>query len=181
MKQEYPVPEGTTVSVTQENNKVVIEFLPKKFEPKDGDIVRVYVRYGNGSYIICFYESPTQYATGLSTEKELFINGLGINEGNIIEPATDSEKHQLFNALEKAGYTWNAEKKKVEKFRWKPKNGEDFYFCDPWFKPLLEKFSNGYQPHIRMVEISNCFKTHQECQSYCDFMREKSKEYHESK
>ena len=183
MKQEFDIPEGTKLIVSQEGDKVVIEFAPKKFDPKDGDIIVLY-NESLKSKCIGIFEKYTN--KNKSVIMFFAINYIGKLDCNVkpygfteLKPATDSEKQQLFDALEKAGYTWNAKEKKVEKLRWKPKNGGLFYFFDSELNPVEATFCDGYIPHLKRIKISNCFKTQQECQAYCDYMKQKSKEYHD--
>lgn len=184
MKQEFDITEGTKLIVSQEGNKVVIEFAPKKFEPKDGDIILLYSerlkskaigifkKYINGNKNVVMY-----FAKNYIGELDRNVKPYGFTE---LQPATDSERQQLFDALEKEGYQWNAEEKKVEKLRWKPKISDGYYYMSSIrFAPTFILFRNSYFD-MSMFNLGNCFKTEQECQAYCDYMKQKSKEYHDT-
>ena len=44
--------------------------------------------------------------------------------------ATDEEKQLLFDKMKEQGLLWNAEEKRVEKFRWRAKKYGNYYFID---------------------------------------------------
>lgn len=44
--------------------------------------------------------------------------------------ATEEEKQLLFDKMKEKGLQWNAEKKRVEKIRWRAGAGEEYYFIN---------------------------------------------------
>lgn len=92
--------------------------------------------------------------------------------------ANEDEKKELFDALEKSGYRWDEEQKKVVELKWKPKIGETCfapYFDFPKFitKQWLWEI-NGYS-----TEYYNkgwVFRTKEECEAYCKRLNEVIKE-----
>ena len=86
----------------------------KKYEPQDGDIVAWKHQENDRNHAISIYKEErrayaTIYAHGgteYSTDVTFAMD--------IIRPATDEEKQQLFDAMAKEGKRWNAKKKVVE-------------------------------------------------------------------
>ena len=95
----------------------------KKYEPQDGDVCFVRTDAGNRFvFIIKRDDEPGEeihgYIIMATNSKSLYSSNVpcvckrkSIRE---LRPATDEEKQMLFDALEKKGRRWNAEKKVVE-------------------------------------------------------------------
>lgn len=85
--------------------------------------------------------------------------------------ATDQEKQTLFNELDKQGYKWNAEEKKLEKKRWRAKHGEYYYYFDTILNIEKEK-DLLLRVDDERYNIYNYFKSEQEAQQYADKIKE---------
>ena len=124
-KIKISVPDGCSAKIEQQDGFLVVVFEPKKWEPKDGDIVA----FGSSGIGIFKEFDPyghTDYAT--LTESDTYINRRAWVNANI-RPATDAEKQRLFDALAKEGKRWNPETKQIEDLlRWRAKIGEKYYF-----------------------------------------------------
>ena len=124
-KIKISVPDGCSAKIEQQDGSLVVVFEPKKWEPKDGDIVA----FGSSGIGIFKEFDPyghTDYAT--LTESDTYINQRAWVNANI-RPATDAEKQRLFDALAKKGKRWNPETKQIEDLpRWRAKIGEKYYF-----------------------------------------------------
>jgi len=125
---QFKVPENTTVQITQEDNRVVIKFVPEKveFKPKDGDficneywvlIVKRYDKFIESHAEICL-DNKVFRRSEISTYNPEFTRF-----------ATDSEKQELIDTLAEKGLKWNAEEKRIEKIRWRAKRGEHYIFA----------------------------------------------------
>lgn len=92
----------------------------------------------------------------------------GSDSATWVRLATEEEKKKLFDALEKEGLTWDAEKKELVKLKWEPRIGEKYYYpysdwnCDV-FKVRC-RFNLNYED----VKAGWCFKTEEECQDFCN-------------
>ena len=124
-KIKISVPDGCSAKIENHDGFLVVVFEPKKWEPKDGDIVA----FGSSGIGIFKEFDPyghTDYAT--LTESDTYINQRAWVNANI-RPATDAEKQRLFDALAKKGKRWNPETKQIEDLpRWRAKDGEKYYF-----------------------------------------------------
>lgn len=100
--------------------------IEKQLEFKDGDIVALVVR--KCTHIAIFQSRQEAYigfhAVLCQNDELLLEEPFREDVGDIeLRLATDSEKQQLFDALEKKGKAWDAEKKKIIalKKKWTPK------------------------------------------------------------
>jgi len=175
-KQTLLVPKGTEVEQVEiDGNKVVITFKDKDvFVPKDGDVC-VGKDFFYREYIYMFQDKIDNFTCTyfcLTTEK--FSLSTAFTLVNRPRKATPSEAAELFSAMEKAGYKWNSDEKKVENIRWRAKKGENYWYssCD------CNEGESSYQPQIS-VEHGGIFdnsiftqgdyhKTEADCQKLCD-------------
>jgi hypothetical protein len=110
---EIKLPKGVdSISVTQHDDKIVIEFIPKKSEFKEGDfiyedgrimIVKSYPNNYHANVLNMYSDSPDYDDT----------YGLDFSEPTF-RYATEDEKQLLIDAMEKDGKQWNADKKCIE-------------------------------------------------------------------
>jgi hypothetical protein len=88
---------------------------------------------------------------------------------------TESEKQQLLDALAKEGLTWNAEKKAVEKKRWKAKEGDAYWYCEFSYKSAELEPKRQFCGIEKDFDDANfrmgdCFRTKEDCQKLCDIL-----------
>lgn len=152
---------------------------------KDGDVV-VY-HYGEDASTIAILQGEVDTISkylfiedyvSLDSVEGLLLDSNYTDAATDVRYATEEEKQKLFDALEKEGLTWDAEKKELVKLKWKPKIRETCfapYFDFPGFitKQWLWEI-NGYS-----TEYYNrgwCFKTKEECEAYCARLNDVIKE-----
>ena len=107
------IPEGVKeLKISQESGRVVIEFVP---EWKEGDFlhsdwggenITIIYRKRDGSDI--YYHASKSNTLRAQFDKGFWRNNKGF------QLATESEKQELIDALEKGGKRWNADKLIVE-------------------------------------------------------------------
>lgn len=125
MEQKFKiqVPDGCSAKIEQQDGFLVVVFEPKKWNPKDGDIIS----FGTcGIGIFKKYDSigHEEYVTYVD---DLLFNETGWLNDNV-RPATEEEKQCLFDALAKKGKRWNAETKQIEDLpRWRAVHSESYY------------------------------------------------------
>lgn len=90
--------------------------------------------------------------------------------------ANEDEKKELFDALEKSGYRWDAERKEVVQFKWKPYIGGIYYYpmykyCSLLFKPY-DCIWAGLISDNDIYSKGWCFKTKEECEAFCKRLNE---------
>ena len=81
--------------------------------------------------------------------------------------ATEEEKQFLLDALHADGKDWDADKKQIVDYSWKPKIGETYYFISWGFDVLDNPWSYDYWEKLAYNK-GNCFKTKEEAQKYAD-------------
>lgn len=163
----YTMANGTIRRVDE-----IRKFEPN-FEPKDGDVV--YVDTGNKNIII-YKEQQNKVGRYVNyfNEQYLYIDTCDFC-GSIydiieIRPATEEEKKTLFDKLAEEGFEWKAETKELVKLKWKPKEGEYFYFpiCSVLtciFTTNGTMYNSGRDKSL--LDNGWCFKTAEECNLFC--------------
>lgn len=98
------------------DNKIVFIFREDELKQKDNT---------NGYYVCHIYVSSSiGYTIEVPTKDSLSFCG----HKDEVRLATDEEKQLLFDKMKKTGLKWNAEEKRVEKIRWRAKEGEGYIF-----------------------------------------------------
>lgn len=106
------------------------------YEPKDGDFiffgdkrkiwgVGIFKEILGNQMLRIEERGHRDYVTFFNHSGEVIYNGICGNDN--IRQATEEEKQILLDALHIAGKEWDAEKKKVVEYRWKPKIGKKYY------------------------------------------------------
>lgn len=138
MERKYimQLPRGAKVSSTDikyEDGKIVLTAQLEEWKPEDGEVcyVRdiqgyesVFIKRDDGCNITSHYVSFDNHKTFYCNPGVVTYNKVV----DVLRPATDKEKQQLFDALAKQNMRWNPEKKIVENMRWRAKPGEDYYY-----------------------------------------------------
>lgn len=144
-----------------------------KFEPKDGNVV-----YSGGpcGFVFIYKDDLTAEANFyvaifLKTNKIYLPDGGHIGYVSQLRPATEQEKKKFFDKLAEEGYEFDFENKELVKLKWKPKEGEEFwfplYYASPSdFKPLKSLLDKGRDKAI--LDKGWCFKTREECKEFCN-------------
>lgn len=189
MKKTYKnqLPKGMEVVETDlriENGQLVVDvefkekFDPKeKFEPKDGD----FLVSADTNAVFIYSSKPAIIGDflcncycGINFENKVIIETLNVGwtEKEGCRYATPEEKAAFLERLEKeCGKRWNAETKQLEDIRWKPKEGESYYFISSSIQ--VERIYNMSSiVDKERIEANNCFRTREAAQPYADKMKE---------
>ena len=166
------------VCYTMENGTIrrvyEIRKVETKFEPKDGDVVTylngdkptIYIYKGGYKYNTSYYAACSIYRN----EVFLISTGYLAGERDDIRPATEEEKKELFKRIAEKGYEWRPDTKELVKLKWKPKEGEYFYFpiCSVLtciFTTNGTMYNSGRDKSL--LNMGWCFKTAEECNQFC--------------
>lgn len=179
------LPEGAdklnlSVEIDKDGNAVVTYEKPtvdvRDKEPfKDGDIV-VRDEYFK---MVAIYHS-TNDTGGIITYacfcKTILVERLDTKTGSgwgytkDYRPATEEEKKMLFDALEKKGYRWNAEEKKIEKLpRWRSLH--DYYYVGSELEVCVA-YDSANRYDCARYGICNYFKTSEAAERVAEQIRE---------
>ena len=81
--------------------------------------------------------------------------------------ATEEEKQLLLDALHAEGKDWDADKKQIVDYKWKPKIGDAYYYINCFLKVVDDIWSDD-RTNVLFYTSGNCFKTKEEAQMYAD-------------
>lgn len=177
------IPEGCKAIV--KDGSVVFEKEEKEEvqEFKNGDVLVVVVngkRHNafiyKGSDVLGFH----LFYAGINADGNLLINDSSNGRwGNeILSHATEEEKQLLFDKMKEQGLCWNAEKKEVEKVRWRAKKGDRFYCFDTDFS-VLDGLEEGSKLDDSSWRSYNYFRTAEQVKEAIKRMKQELRKYHE--
>lgn len=140
------------------------KIIKDKSEFKDGDILSYTNSYGYLPHMVLIFHKNGNIRESIVSlvSRQLFKTNMAISDYIFRELnyATEEEKHQLFDALEKEGKTWDAEKKQIvdlsKKCEFKPfdkvlgRNTEDGI----WEAEIFSHYEEGSQYPFRCVGYS---------------------------
>ena len=172
------IPEGCKAVV--KDGSVVFE---KEQKFKDGDLLAIadcikathpfiYKRTRDNGF--------HSFYIGLAAYNQLTIcDNPNYNWGNgNLRHATDEEKQLLFDKMKEQGLKWNAEKKRVEKIRWRAKKGENYYFFDA--KLLVRSIDEVYSAFDNEVwDAFNHFRKEEQAKEAAKRVKEVLHKFHE--
>lgn len=101
----------------------------------------------------------TQYQYGLKSK--------GFWSNDACRNATPEEIQELNNQLEAEGKRWNPDTMQIEKLKWKPKYGDDYYriVFDLGKLAILKLWWSNLTVEINAWQENNCFKTREEAEA----------------
>lgn len=97
--------------------------------------------------------------------------------------ATDEEKQLLFDKMKEQGLLWNAEEKRVEKFRWRAEEGKIYYYVSNEMNvsstrcPKEGEYLYDYEGSSFLSY--NYFRTIEQAEEAARRMKETLRKYHE--
>lgn len=169
MKAEYgdkiTIPEGCKAIV--KDGCVVFE---KEF--KDGDVLCA----ENGTLVI-FKEKDEDDSEYFLSHYSTESSCIGCWLISAFRHATEEEKKFLFDKMKEQGLRWNVEEKKVEKIRWRAKEGERYFYVYNQGNVTVYK-DDGYHVDENLYEYGNYFRTREQAEEAARRMKETLKNYH---
>lgn len=137
--------------------------LPEKW--KDGDILK-YTNYPGCYAVFKEYVSDDEFRFSMCFDNTSFtFNGIAsVNPYSLATPSQVEEFHSLLHVI---GYDWDAEKKQFVDWRWKPKEGEKYFFI---FSRLSvgSTSNNGFESDKARIRCGNCFRTYGEAEAMAE-------------
>lgn len=92
--------------------------------------------------------------------------------------ATEEEKQLLFDKMKEQGLQWNAEEKRVEKLRWRAKDGAFYYYVDNKGNLMIDREDSVYTDRNRYL-FNNYFRTREQAKEAARRIKEVLHKYHE--
>lgn len=154
----YVTVEGEVSQIIMDNYRELK--LPEQW--KDGDIL---INSDGTDYKVFWeYDSDTAfYAYVWHGEKLLCFR-------KYYRLATPSEAEHFHELLHKRGMDWDAEKKQLVDWRWKPKCKETYYYISSVGKTLKTTYL-GTDVDRESCKIGNCFRTYQQAEAMAEKVR----------
>ena len=171
------------ILVKTENGQIIVNYdLKNIFNPKDGDFLVDML----GNVFICkicdvinpyhgCYCGEYEDYTICVTVSSNWVAKEGCRYATESEKqdryATESEKQEFLEKLKEAGYTWNAEKKCLEEYVWKPKRDEEYFFIGIDLKIYSNHYYDTYIDYL-LIPIGNYFQTKEQAEKKAKELRE---------
>ena len=178
---------GDTIAIP-EGCKAVIKdgcvVFEKEQEFNDGDIL-AYASYSN-RYCPFIYKGTDKngfhkYYIGLDSLSRITLpNCTDSRWGhNTLRHATEEEKKELFDKMKEQGLRWNAKEKRVEKIRWRAKEGEHYSLLDRLiFK--VDCYTEGFDEiDTKLYNSGNYFRTNEQAEEAARRVKETLHKFHE--
>lgn len=168
------IPEGCKAIV--KNRSVLFEKEEKEEvqEFKDGDVL-----HSTLDNIMLIFKTRHNHARSYF-DSHYNNKGSGNEHWNIefFRHATEEEKQLLFDKMKEQGLQWNAEKKRVEKIRWRAENGERYYriINFSYIESIREYFEVW---NNRDYELYNYFRTREQAKEAAKRVKETLMKCHE--
>ena len=180
------IPEGCKAIV--KDGSVVFEKEEKEEvqEFKDGDVLTSRL---NNKFIFIFKENESKqkdnrngyyvchkpnHIINVATKDKLLFCGYKID----VRLATEEEKQLLFDKMKEQRLLWNAEKKRVEKIRWRAKKGYIYHRLNCYLRATHER--DDYQTWEQKCHDSyNYFHTEEQTKEAARRVKETLRKYHE--
>lgn len=166
---------NTNVRVKNGQIFVDVEFK-EKFEPKDGD------------FLVSKWGCVFIYSNKKPRDKFAYSSYCGVSRvTNIIylefsdnwtnkegcRYATPKEKVDFLKRLEKEwSKRWNPETKELEDIRWKPKEGELFWYVGIYFDVYNTHYVSSFNADFSRVKTLNCFRTEEAAKKVANQIKE---------
>lgn len=165
-----------------ENGEVVVNVEFKDiYIPKFGDIVRVNTsnKGSRRNYMICIMPNgyvPDYYISGFFNIANIDMGGIlsyecAFNKNDVIVPASESEKQELFDKLEKKGKCWNEGTKQLEDIRWRANERDCFYYVNESSNVIKLQDCRGFVS-TKLYKENNYFRTPESAQKVADQIKE---------
>ena len=171
------IPEGCKAQIN--GNEVVVEKEEKSEDFKRGDIL---VSLSNEIILVDDYDFKEGHLYSFvhvdrsgQLSKEPYFQW---NEWHDWRLATEEEKQLLFAKMKEQGLKWNAEEKRVEKIRWRAKDGVVYYYIDNQGITIVDK-ENGFYVDKNRHEYGNYFCTRAQAEEAAKRVKETLRKYHE--
>lgn len=150
--------------------------LPEKW--KDGDLLVCHMLSGN-RYAVYSNDSELMKCNTIITYANVDNHTYGVNvlfDKEDFTLASDEEHKEFYDLLHKHGVDWNAEKKQLVNWKWKPKPDEDYYFITSTGKVLKSGLYSCGIDTFEILDFGNYFQTREEAEAIAEKIKKLLKE-----
>jgi hypothetical protein len=155
--------------VSAVNGEIVLD-LPS-FKLTKGAYVTIHLNFNPWPQRIFISNTDNEYyVTYHVTQFDGGIKFTGTWRSNcILRNATPEEIQELDDQLAAEGKCWNPDTMQIEKLRWKPKNGQTYYYAalatEPYISWHTWRDDDVDDTHY---QLHNCFKTEEEARLFVE-------------
>ena len=169
------VPQGCKATVN--GSEIIIE---KEREFKDGDILTSI--YDDKVTLIfkCYHNDGSGRGMSYFNTETNPVKGLENKcwDMDSFRQATDEERQHLFDKMKERGLRWNAEQKRVEKIRWRAKEGDVYWMLSSALAGLKMQEDNVVADQA-FWKCGNYFKTKEQAERAGEAIKEVLRKFHE--
>ena len=158
-KEEQEFKDGDVLT-SRFDNKIVFIFKEDELKQKDN----------KNNYYVCY---TADRVINVPTKGSLFFCGLKKDARH----ATEEEKQLLFDKMKEQGLLWNAEKKRVEKIRWRAEYGCRYYLVTSCLK-VGSDIDFRHTGEEERLEFGNYFRTKEQAEEAAKRVKETLRNYH---
>lgn len=163
----------TNASVVSVNNGTII--IEKEWMPKKGELIKM---EGNCTDCYAIFKT-TKEDSILHTYGHLFIGGYRIvclagrwhTKNVTISPVTLEEQKEFDDFCKSQGKLWNKETLQWEKYKWKPKEGEQYWYVASWGGVWCRHHINS-DVDQGILQLSNVFQTKEQAEKALEQVKE---------
>lgn len=173
------IPDGCKATI---KDGVVIFEKEEKF--KDGDIL-VTIKDNKRRNAFIYKNTDLNgfhsYYVGINADGLLSVNDSSSSRWGCydLSYATEEEKQLLFDKMKEQGLKWNAEEKRVEKIRWRAKEGEK-YFTLKGATLMVDSYTENFDiTDEKCHKYGNYFRTEEQTEKAKKRVEETLRKYHE--
>lgn len=170
------VPHGCKATVI--GNEIIIEKTKAEF--KDGDILTSI--YDDKVTIIfkCYHNDGSGRGVSYFNTETNSLKGIDNKCWDVdsFRRATAEEKQHLFDKMKERGLRWNKEEKRMEKIRWRAKEGGMYWTLSPSLV-VLNMREDYVATDQDSWECGNYFKTKEQAERAGEAIKEVLRKFHE--
>ena len=161
------------ISVKTENGQIIVNYdLKNIFNLKDGDFLVDML----GNVFICkICDVINPYHGCYCGEYENYTICVTVSSNWVAKKgcryATEFEKQAFLERLKDAGYTWNAEKKCLEEYVWKPEKDVEYFYIGINLKVYSTIYYDTYVDH-QLILAENYFQTEEQAEKKAKELKE---------
>ena len=177
-KDTVRIPDGCT-AIIEDGMVIFKKKESKEQEFKRGDVI---VSKMNEILLVDVHSFENRILRSFVNIKEdgtLFNSSYSLwNEHHVWRLASEEEKQKLFDKMKEQRLRWNAEKKRVEKIRWRSEDGEEYCYVGNQGFIMVDK-EDGHYADKNRHEFGNYFRTQEQTKEAARRVKEVFRKYHE--
>lgn len=158
--------------ISVNNGSISIEV---DWEPKEGELIKV-LHTGINCYVIFNKVNAVTLLTFGSKDisgpyYKLDNDSWALNRKTEFHPVTPEEQQAFDDFCKSQGKIWNKEKLQWEKYRWKPKPGEQYWYVASWGEVKYRCYIDAPIDQD-LLQLGNAFQTKEQAEAALEKLKE---------